>query len=89
VQLRTGWNYFHDGFGDPQDPAVLRAMKVAWKELRDQVMEADRRHFGLFTRPWSWWRFDQKTNRPQGLAEQKKFLIENGLLNDEEKSALG
>lgn len=56
-QLRTGHDYFLNGFGEDVDDDTLRA---AWAVLREQVMEEDRRHRGQGWpgRPWAWWRYE-------------------------------
>ena len=95
VQLRSGFDYFRDGFGDLRDldgherPEVLQAMRRAWPVLKEAVMERDRKHYGLFHRPWSWWRFDRKVaDPPRNPSEQKRYLLENDLLTEEERSTL-
>ena len=53
LELRCGKDYFGDGFGDDE-----AWRKEAWETHRATVMERHREKFGLFTRPWAWWRFD-------------------------------
>jgi hypothetical protein len=95
VQLRTGVDFFGDAFGDLRNPdgterpEVLRNMKDAWRTLRDEVLARDRRHWGLFHRPWSWWEFDRNVAQPpRDREEQKEYLITHKLLDTEEKAAL-
>jgi hypothetical protein len=95
VQLRTGVDFFGDAFGDLKNPdgterlEVLQAMQAAWRDLRDEVMARDRRHWKLFHRPWVWWRFDRNIEHPpRDKDEQRKYLILHKLLDAEEKAAL-
>jgi hypothetical protein len=96
VQLRTSHDFFRTGFGPWKDsngeeiPAVMRAMKEAWPELKADVMAVDLVHFPLFHRAWGWWRFEKRLPGPlRGIAEQKRLLIEHGWLTEEEQTALG
>jgi hypothetical protein len=89
AQLRTGHDFFGDGFGSSSDPTALEAMRTAWSVLRDVVMSEDRNRQGLFHRPWAWWRFVQHIEHPpRDKDEQGRFLTEHGLLTQEERSAL-
>jgi hypothetical protein len=102
VQLRTGHNFFNDSsFGDLRvyDPATgeyrerpeaLRAMRLAWAELKAEVMARDRDHHGLYHRPWGWWVFEQKLiDPPRDPHEQRDYLLGHPeLLSEEEKAAL-
>jgi hypothetical protein len=84
AHLRTGHDFFKTGFGDSPD---LSEMKHAWLELKEQVLEADRRRWGLYHRPWAWWEFEEKTEEPDH-KEQRTYLTENGLLDTVERKLL-
>jgi len=69
--LRSGWDFLHllpELVHEAEDGAHVMVdepfFRQAWHELREQVLEDDRAHHGLFHRPWAFWRYEAKTERP-------------------------
>jgi len=88
--LRTGHDFFRDGFGDDPD---IELMRLAWQVLRSDALEAQRRHHrvGWPRRPWAWWVFDQDEDPPCALdptGAEALRLLELGELDDDELARL-
>ena len=90
-QLRTGHDFFGDGFGEPVDDATLSA---AWQALRERAMEEERQHRGSSWpgRPWAWWRFEyQGPPIPQYSMHhwhEASILLDAGELTPEEMARM-
>jgi len=66
LQLRVRWDFFGGGFGD--GPEAVPAMKAAWLEIGDSVLE-EHIHERPGTRPWAWWQFDAPEQRDDNETE--------------------
>jgi hypothetical protein len=82
MQLRTGWDYLKNAFGEG-DAFDHEAARACWEELRDDILaEWDR----PLSRPWAWWVFDRGIARPSGASRQRAYLAEHGLLTPAERA---
>src|SRR5262245_5056670 len=83
--LRTGVNLFDDPLiaEIETDEALHRAL---WTQFREALMERTLRLWPG-TRPYGWWVFEKKTERPP-MWDQPRILAEMGELTPEEKRFL-
>lgn len=69
-QLRVRWDYLGDAFGHGAD--AIPAMRQAWREISDQVMQEHIRE-RPGTRPWAWWQWSAPEHRNDKESERAQL----------------
>lgn len=82
----SGMRYL-GAFGSHREPWPEDQVHLAWADLRDEIM-AEYRVKEPTLRPWAWWVVDQGLPRPLRKCSERRWLLENGILDAEERAML-
>ena len=82
LQLRTGFDFFGESWGDHPSAADLDEMKTAWEDCQDAVLAEHIERFPC-SRPWAWWEFSSPEPRDESKPEREQ-LIPLGVLGRDE-----
>ena len=71
-----------------RDPLNCEAARLAWADLRDELMERWAAEQPPFTRPFGWWAFEHDQLPPRHAEFARDYLVTYGLLTEAEREAL-